>query len=67
MKYIYPSGFKGLFRKVNTIDVCLRPKKRKNSNLIIDHKGKKLYLEYPCKSFKKSFVIKHWDAGNTWL
>jgi hypothetical protein len=64
---IYPHGYKSEYREDDE-DSCFRYKKGSNTNLeLTNSRGEKIYLEYPCKSFPESYIIKHWEAGGTWL
>jgi mannosyltransferase OCH1-like enzyme len=68
MDYIYPHGYKGVYRKTNAFDKCFHYSRKPNSNLDLTNvRGEKIYLEYPCKSYPKSYVVKHWEAGGTWI
>lgn len=50
------------FRKAST-DKCYGTKKTKHK-LKLKGKG---YLEIPCKKYPKSYAIKHWVLGKSWL
>ena len=30
-------------------------------------KNKKGYLDFPCKQYPKSYALKHWQLGKSWL
>lgn len=43
---------------------CHKNKKTKRINKRIKKKG---YLDFPCKKYPKSFALKHWQLGKSWL
>ena len=51
------------YRKAST-DKCYSKKKTKEK---VRLKNKKGYLEIPCKKYPKSYAIKHWVIGKSWL
>ena len=64
---IYPHGYKNEYRSRNQNDKCFKYKKAKNTNIELTNKhDEHVYLEYPCKSYPNSYVIKHWEAGGSW-
>lgn len=67
MYLIYPHGYESVYRSKTTDDLCYRYSKGPNTNLeLSNHRGDHIYLEYPCKSFPNSYIIKHWEVGGTW-
>jgi len=44
-----------------------RKLKLKPTVMLTNKEGKKIFLEYPCKSYRDSYFIKHFEAGGTWL
>jgi len=52
------------YRKSST-NKCHGTKKTKKKTLRL--KGKKGWLEFPCKKYPKSYAIKHWQLGKSWL
>ena len=41
--------------------------RKKNSVKVMRLKNKKGYLEIPCKKYPKSYALKHWQLGKSWL
>jgi mannosyltransferase OCH1-like enzyme len=65
---IYPHGYKNNYRKRNSYDRCYKHIRNKNTNMeLTDSKGNKIYLEYPCKSYRRSYAVKHFESGRSWL
>ena len=44
-----------------------RKLKIKPTIMLTNKEGKKIFLEYPCKAYRDSYFIKHFEAGGTWL
>ena len=64
---IYPFGYESEYRDGND-DLCFSYKKTKKTNVTIKNKnGSFVYLEYPCVSYPKSYAIKHWEVGGSWI
>jgi len=42
-------------------------KRKKHKSKIIKLDNKKGYIYYPCDKYPKSYVLKHWELGKTWL
>ena len=64
---IYPHGYKNKYRKRDQSDKCFRYKKNRSTNMSIKNKyDEEVYLQYPCKSYPKSYLIKHWEVGGSW-
>jgi len=41
--------------------------KRSNQKKLLKLKGNKGYLDFPCKKYPKSYALKHWQIGKSWL
>ena len=46
---------------------CHSLKKRKTIKKTKKLKNKKGYLHYPCEKYPKSYALKHWQLGKSWL
>ena len=44
---------------------CHSKKKTKRTNKRL--KNKKGFIEFPCKKYPKSYALKHWQLGKSWL
>ena len=60
----YSPGQDPLFRKASK-NKCHSQKKTKRINKRL--KNKKGFLEFPCKKYPKSYALKHWQLGKSWL
>ena len=64
---IYPTRYRTRYDKERP-DLCYKYSRDKNTNLELKNKNnERIFLEYPCKSYPESYVIKHFEAGGTWL
>ena len=64
---IYPTRYHTDY-DINRPDLCFKYSQDINTNTELkDRKGDSIFLEYPCKSYPNSYVIKHFEAGGTWL
>jgi mannosyltransferase OCH1-like enzyme len=52
------------YRK-SSFNKCHGSKRTKKRTLRLQHK--KGWLEYPCKKYPKSYALKHWQLGKSWL
>jgi len=43
---------------------CHSKKRKKKTKRLQNKKG---YIEYPCKKYPKSYALKHWELGKSWL
>ena len=68
-KYFYPfieeynPGENPRYRKAEK-NKCHSIKKTKKKQRL---KNKKGYIEFPCKKYPKSYALKHWQLGKSWL
>tara|TARA_Y100000768_G_C23977285_1_gene683723 strand:+ start:1112 stop:1963 length:852 start_codon:yes stop_codon:yes gene_type:complete len=68
-KYFYPfveeysPGEDPPFRK-SSKNKCHSKKKKKSINKRVKAKG---YLKFPCDKYPKSYALKHWELGKSWL
>lgn len=72
--YIYPfnwyeaAGANTSLNIKKSADKCISLKKPKQQHLIGSNQLKQMiYLNFPCKKYPKSYAIKHWDLGGSWL
>lgn len=71
--YFYPfveyqtQGRKIKKNKCHTIKKPKKPKKPKKTKHKYIKLHKKGYIYYPCNKYPKSYVIKHWQLGKTWI
>ena len=59
---VYPHSPEEKCKCIHTKKLKLKP-----TVMLINKDGKKIFLEYPCKAYKDSYFIKHFEAGGTWL
>tara|TARA_Y100000389_G_C17447440_1_gene512491 strand:+ start:1174 stop:2145 length:972 start_codon:yes stop_codon:yes gene_type:complete len=59
----YSPGIDPPYRK-SSKNKCHDNKKKKKSMKLIKNKG---YLDFPCKKYPKSYALKHWQLGKSWL
>ena len=59
----YAPGVDPPYRK-SSKNKCHEIKKKRKSMKLIKKKG---YLDYPCKKYPKSYALKHWQLGKSWL
>ncbi len=59
---VYPHGVEDKCKCVHTRKIKLRP-----TVMLTNREGKKIFVEYPCKSYPNSYFIKHFEMGGTWL
>jgi len=63
---IYPTRYESEY-DIERPDKCFKYKKTKKTNMELRNKhDDSIFLEYPCKSYSKSYLIKHFEAGGTW-
>jgi len=43
---------------------CHSLKKKKTFKRLVNKRG---FIEYPCKKYPKSYALKHWELGKSWL
>ena len=60
----YTSGEDPPYRKASK-NLCHNKSKKKYTNKKL--KENKGYLRFPCKKYPKSYAIKHWQLGKSWL
>ena len=60
----YSPGQDPLYRK-SSKNKCHSKKKIKKTNKKL--KSKKGYLRFPCDKYPKSYALKHWQLGKSWL
>lgn len=60
----YSKGQDPPYRKASK-NKCHSNKKKKYTNKRL--KNKKGFIEFPCKRFPKSYALKHWQLGKSWL
>jgi hypothetical protein len=60
----YQEGENYPYRKAEK-NKCHGTKRTKKKTIRL--KNKKGYLEYPCKKYPKSYALKHWQLGKSWL
>lgn len=64
---IYPTRYRTRY-DIERPDLCYKYSRDRNTNLELRNKNdERIFLEYPCKSYPESYVIKHFEAGGTWL
>lgn len=69
-KYFYPfiepfdSETKNPPYRKSSKNKCHSIKKKRRTNKLQNSKG---YLTYPCKKYPKSYALKHWQLGKSWL
>lgn len=59
----YSPGENPSYRKANK-NKCHSHKKKKSYKKLNNSKG---YIDYPCKKYKKSYALKHWQLGKSWI
>ena len=65
----YEPGIDPPYRKSGK-NKCHSHKKTKTKNKKLKNKklkNKKGYLDFPCKQYPKSYALKHWQLGKSWL
>ena len=60
----YEPGVDPPYRK-SSKNLCHSHKKSKTKKKRL--KNKKGFLEFPCKKYPKSYALKHWQLGKSWL
>ena len=60
----YEPGVNPPYRKYSR-NKCHSKKKGKRTKKRL--KSKKGYIEFPCKKYPKSYALKHWQLGKSWL
>ena len=60
----YSPGQDPPYRKASK-NKCHGPKKTKRKTKRL--KNKKGFIEFPCKRYPKSYTLKHWQLGKSWL
>ena len=66
MDMIYPAGYETNY-KSNNLNRCYKYGNNGNQpKLILRGEERSVYLQYPCKQYPKSIMIKHWEVGGTW-
>lgn len=65
MDLIYPAGYETQYKK-NDLNKCFKYEQNKNTSLILKGEKGNAFLQYPCKVYPKSIMIKHWEVGGTW-
>ena len=60
----YSPGQDPPYRK-SSKNKCHGKKKTKKKKLRL--KSKKGYIEFPCKKYPKSYALKHWQLGKSWM
>ena len=64
---IYPTRYRTRY-DIERPDLCFKYSKDRNTNLELKNKNdERIFLEYPCKSYKESYIVKHFEAGGSWL
>ena len=66
-RWVYPHGEKNDYRDRAKPDKCLHTKRTEHTTDTMEKNGKTFYIEYPCKSYPRSFLIKHFNAGGSWI
>jgi len=65
--WVYPHGEKNDYRSRAKPDKCLSKKKTERTTRQMKKGDQTVFVEYPCRSFPRSYLIKHFDAGGSWI
>ena len=64
----YPHGYENKYREEDEPDQCFAYTEQENTTVQVKNiKRGTQFISYPCRRYKNSYAIKHWEVGGTWL